>query len=141
MMADSLHFEIVTPDGVIFEDQVDEISLPTSEGQITILPHHIPLYSKLSEGEAKIKKHGKETIVAILGGVVEVGENNVSILSDYAIHAESIVMAHAEEAKKRAEEALREKKSEADIFLSDRDLRRSILELKVGQRVKKGTTP
>lgn len=130
-------FEIITPEGVIYQDEVDEVTLPTTSGQITILPHHVPLYAKLTEGEAKIKKNGKETLMAVLGGVVDIGKNNVTILSDYAVHADNIIVAHAEAAKKRAEEALREKKTEADFALSDKDLRRSILELKVAQRVKK----
>lgn len=50
--------EIITPDGIILNEEVDEIILPTPEGQITILPHHIPLYAKLSEGEVHIKKKG-----------------------------------------------------------------------------------
>lgn len=130
-------FEIVTPDGIIFQDEVDEVRLPTVDGQITILPHHIPLYSKLGDGEAIIINNGKETLMAVLGGVVEVGTEKVSIISDYAVHADSIQIARAEEAKKRAEEAKKNKQENEDFVMEDKELRKSILELKVGTRARK----
>lgn len=129
--------EIITPDGILYKEEVNEVILPTSNGQITILPHHIPLFAKLGQGEARITKNGKETLIAVLGGVVEVGKNMVCILSDYAIEADTIVMAKAEEAKKRAEDAIKNKQSNEDFALLDKELQKSLLELKVGQRVKK----
>jgi F-type H+-transporting ATPase subunit epsilon len=137
----NFHFEIVTPDGIIYKDDVDQVSFPTPKGEITVLPHHVGIYSKLAEGEVKIKKGGKTTIIAVLGGVLEVGKTTVSLLSDYAVRAESILVAKAEEARKRAEEVLKEKKSGVDFTLSDRDLRKSILELKVARNVKRTNTP
>lgn len=135
------HFEIVTPDGIIFQDDVDEVRIPTVQGQITILPHHIPLYSKLGDGEAIIKNNGKETLMAILGGVVEVRKNQVSIISDYAIHADSIQLARAEEAKKRAEEAKRNRQETEDFVFEDKELRKSLLELKVGTKARRSSKP
>ena len=61
-MADlTFHLEIVSPDGIIYKEDVDEVSLPTTKGEITIIPHHIPLYAKLAEGEATIIKNGKKS--------------------------------------------------------------------------------
>lgn len=130
-------FEIVTPDGIIFQDDVEEVKLPTMEGQITVLPHHVPLYTRLSDGEAVIIKNGKEIIMAILGGIVEVGKNKVSIVSDYAIHADNIVIARVEEAKKRAEDAKKNKEATQGFVLEDKEIRKSIMELKVAHRVKR----
>lgn len=131
------HLEIISPDGIIYKDDIQELSLPTTKGEITILPNHIPLYAKLTEGEAKIKKGGKTQIIALLGGMVEIGREKVSIITDYAIRAESIELARAQEAKKRAEETIKSKKEEVDYTIADRDLKKSILELKVAQKYKK----
>lgn len=137
-MADlSFTLDIITPDGVIYKDDVNEVMLPTPQGQITILPHHIPLFAKLIEGEVIIKKNGKEQLIAVLGGVLEVGNNMVSILSDYAVSADTVVIAKATAAKERAEQALKNKEGTQDYALIDRDLKRSILDLKVAQKVKK----
>lgn len=140
-MADlSFTLDIITPDGIIYKDDVEEVMLPTPTGQITILPHHIPLFAKLTEGEVIIKKNGKERLIAVLGGVVEVGNNAVSILSDYAVSADTVVLAKAAAAKERAEQALKNKQGSQDYALLDRDLKRSILDLKVAQKVKKHTS-
>lgn len=137
-MADlSFTLEIITPDGIIYNEEVAEVMLPTPKGQITILPHHVALFAKLVEGEIVIKKNGKESLMAVLGGIAEVSNNSVKILSDYAIRADTIVMARAQEAKKRAEEALLNKKSNEDFALLDQDLKKSILELKVAEKMKK----
>lgn len=137
MANQEFHLEIVSPDGIIYKEEIEEISLPTINGEITILPHHIPLYAKLSEGEAVITKNGKKTVIAVLGGMAEVGNNSVSIITDYAIRAESIEMARAEDAKKRAEDAIKNKEENVDYTMVDQDLKKSILELKVAQKYKK----
>lgn len=139
-MADTFHLEILTPDGIIYSDEVDEAIIPTTKGLVAILPHHVPLYSKLAEGETIIKKGGKEKYIAVLGGILEVGKNKVSILSDYAVPAESIIVAHALEAKKRAEIAQKEKQNETDFQVSNMELRKSILELKVARNIKRSNT-
>lgn len=137
MASPKFQFEIVTPDGIIFQDEVDEVRLPTTEGQITILPHHVPLYARLGDGEAIILNNGRETLMAVLGGVVEVGKEKVSIISDYAIHADSIQIARAEEAKKRAEDAKKNKLENENFVMEDKELRKSLLELKVGSKLRK----
>jgi F-type H+-transporting ATPase subunit epsilon len=141
-MANSkFHFEIVTPDGTIYQDSVDEVRLPTPIGEITILPNHVPLYAKLGDGEAIIIKDGKETLMAVLGGIVDVSDGKVSIVSDYAIQADSIQLAKAEEAKKRAEEAKKNKQETQDFITEDKELRKSILELKVAQKIRRPHRP
>ena len=68
----TLNFTLTTPDGKLFQDEVDQVTLATSEGQITILPNHIPLVSVLVPGEAIIKKKNREVPLVIYGGFVEV---------------------------------------------------------------------
>lgn len=129
--------EIITPDGIILSEEAEEVILPTTNGQITILPHHIPLYAKLGEGEVQIKIKGKEILYALLGGILDVSKNKVSILSDYAVHADNIQIARAEDAKKRAEEAIANKEAVQDFTFENKELRKSILELKVAQKMRK----
>lgn len=132
-----LHLEIVAPSGITFEEDVESVSLPAVYGTITILPHHAPLFTKLDEGEIEINYNGKKTSIVIAGGFLEVKNNSAHVLSDYAIRADSIEMAKTEAKKKLAEEKLREKTSNQDFTLADKDLRMSILELKVAEKIKK----
>ncbi len=128
--------QILSPLGEVFNDSVEEVSLPTENGEISLLTHHTPLFSKLSEGTLTIKKAGKQTVIAIVGGFLEVGDELVTVLSDYAIKAENIQIAKAEEAKKRAEEFIANKQSTADLIMAEKELQKSLLELKVAGKAK-----
>lgn len=128
--------QILSPEGQIFSDSVDEVQLPTPTGEISVLTHHIPIFAKLSEGTITIKRGGKNTVIAILGGFLEVKENVVMILSDYAIKAESIQAARSLEAKKLAEEIIKNKQSTADLIMAEKNLQKSLLELKVADKIK-----
>lgn len=130
-------FEVISPDGIFFQGEVSEVSLPTPNGEITILPNHASLVTKLAEGEIKIYQDEKEKYIAITGGFLEVKDNKVMLLSDYAVRTESIEIAKTEERKRRAEEKVKEKVDNTDFIIAEKDLRRSILELKVAQNVKK----
>ena len=128
--------QILSPEGQIFSDSVDEVQLPTPNGEISVLTHHVPIFSKLSEGTITVKRGGKNTIIAILGGFLKVKENVVMVLSDYAIRAESIQSARALEAKKLAEEIIINKQSTAELIMAEKNLQKSLLELKVADKVK-----
>lgn len=132
-----LDLQILSPQGAIFTESVDEISLPTQNGEIEILTNHVALYSKLKEGVISIKKGSKLTQIAITGGFIEVGNNKVSILSDYAVPADSIQVAKSLEAKKRAEELIAKRESDMDILLAEKELQKSIMELKVAEKIKR----
>lgn len=137
----TLQLEIVTPEKVVYKEEVNEAIIPTIEGEVTILPSHVALISKISEGEITIKKNGKTTHLAITGGFLEVNNNKVTILADYAIRSEEIETAKATEAKKRAEKIMQEKVSEKDFAEAEAQLRRSLLELKVAERRRKRPMP
>ncbi len=128
--------QVLSPVGEVFNDTVDEVSLPTNKGEISILSHHVPLFSKVEEGTITIKKGGKNTVIAVVGGFLEVNEQSVSILSDYAIKAENIEIAKATEAKKRAEDFLSNKQSAAELIMAEKELQKSLLELKVADKMR-----
>lgn len=131
-----IHFEITTPERNIYRDEVDSVSLPTELGQITILSNHIPLISSLVPGELIVKKDNKEIYMAIAGGLAEIrGNNHVVVLSDTAEHAEKIDEARAEEAKKRAEELLKEKREDASEYAAlAAKLQRELARLRVAKK-------
>jgi F-type H+-transporting ATPase subunit epsilon len=137
MAKDNFHLEIISPEGIQFTGDVESVTLPSQLGEITILPNHASLSTKLVEGEIKIISGGKTTHVAINGGFFEISDNQGQVLSDFAIKAESVELAKAEVRKKDAETKLSEKKDIFDTKIIERDLQRSILELKFGQNIKK----
>ena len=136
-MADNLYLEIVSPQGIIFEGNVSQVTLPTVSGIITALPHHAPLFTKLMEGEIEVVQTGKTLSYIVSGGFFEINNNKGSVLSDYAIRAESIEMAKSEEKKRQAEQKLKEKLTNEEFTIVDKDLKMSILELKVAQKVRR----
>ena len=99
-----IKFKIVTPKRVVFEDEVLQVTLPVTDGQVTVLPNHRSYIASLNPGELMVKKEGKEHWISISGGFVEFHNNELTVLADTAERAENIDLARAEEARKRAEE-------------------------------------
>lgn len=133
----NLLLDIITPEKVVFKDEIDEAIVPTVNGEIAILPHHIGLLTQIVPGELIIKKGNKSQSIAITEGFLQVTNNHISILANYAINAESINVARAEEAKKRAEKLMEEKKSDKDFRIAQAELRKAVLELKVAYKHKR----
>lgn len=131
-----LLLEIITPEKVVFKDEIDEIVVPTITGEIAILPNHAELLTKINPGELVIKKAGKDQYFAIMGGFLEVINNHISILADYAVRAEDIEIAKAQEAEERAKQKMKNKETEKDFRVAEAELRKSLLELKVARKHK-----
>ncbi len=131
----TLHLEIVTIERKIYDDQVNMVIAPGSEGVLGILPRHTPLLTALTYGELQIKKDGQEDqFFAIGGGFMEVQPDHVVVLADAAERAEEINVERAEAARRRAEEFLGRAKAEEDFARAEAALRRSIIRLKVAER-------
>ena len=105
----ALTLEIVTPEARVYSDTVDTVVIPTVEGEIGILPGHIPLLTQVGAGELRVSKNGKTELLAVGNGFAEIDGDKVSILAESAIAEEKIDVAAAEKAMQRAEEALRGK--------------------------------
>jgi len=103
-----LHINVVTPEKTILDEDIDEVIIPTITGEITILPQHIPLLSQIAPGELTIKKGNATEHLVVVGGFLEVGNNIITILADHAVHAKNIILAKAQEAKERAEKAMKD---------------------------------
>jgi F-type H+-transporting ATPase subunit epsilon len=109
---------ITTPDKLVYEDTVSEVIIPTKDGQITVLPNHIPLISILAVGEVRIKKEGTVESYAVSGGILEVRPNSeVILLADRSEAAKDINIERAQEAYARAEEAMKQAGTVPDIDL------------------------
>lgn|SRR3989338_3966716 len=134
-----MKFKIVTPDGVIYEDEIESVSLPTTIGEITVLPHHIPLISVIKIGEIRIVKGNHEVGVAVSSGVLEVRETNeVIVIADTAERAEHIDIERAEAARKRAEELMKQEKFEDDrqFAMLQAQMEKELTRIKVGKKYK-----
>jgi F-type H+-transporting ATPase subunit epsilon len=101
-----LILEIVTPEARVYSDTVDTVVIPTVDGEIGILPGHIPLLTQVDHGELLVSKGNKASYLAISGGFAQVSGDKVSILAESAIQEEKIDENAVENAMKRAEELL-----------------------------------
>ncbi|KKQ27935.1 MAG: ATP synthase epsilon chain [Candidatus Levybacteria bacterium GW2011_GWA2_37_36] len=133
----NLLLEIITPEKVIYKDEVDEVVVPTVNGEIAILPNHISLLTQVNPGEMIVKKGTNQQYLAITGGFLEVQSNKISILAEHAIKAQDIEVARAMEAKKRAEKVMSEKSTDNELRLAQAEMIKAILELKVATRHKR----
>ncbi len=103
-----IHFELITPERVVFRREADKITLPTAAGEITVLPGHIGLVAALVPGIAKLKTQDGEEEVAVSGGFIQVGKDQVRVLADTAERGEELDLNVIEEAKRRAEKVMKE---------------------------------
>lgn len=166
-MADrTFSFRVISPLGTAFQGDARSVTLPTADGEITVLANHMPLVAVLTDGELRIDTGEKTVSVAVAGGFLEtgglVGEPvaapgvaapggvsggtpagspaehrwEATVLSDFAAESDSIEIARVEAAKARAEQLLQEKKERGDLLLVERDLQRAILQLKVAEKAR-----
>ena len=116
-----LLLEIVAPDAKVYSETVDEVGLPTSEGRVHVLPHHIPIIAKLDAGEIRVHRGKEIEMLAVGSGFIEVYGDKVSILTDQAINVEEIDDVEIDAAIRRAEEALEKgRQSKMDAAEIDR---------------------
>ena len=133
-MAATLKLEIVTPEAKVFSDDVDMVTLTGTEGEMGILPQHMPLMTQLVAGEI-IAQKGRDTISICVGdGFVQVTGDRVAVLTDMAINADNIDEAKAKEALRRAEARLAEKISDEEAARVQAALAHATMQLKVKRR-------
>lgn len=129
-----LHLKIVTPEKEIFSDEVDQVNIFTSNGEIGILPYHANLMAQVIPGELRIKKDGKEIVMASGGGLLQMINNVLVIATDMAEKEEDIFVSEAEEARKRAQEALQQTLSDEEYATAAAALEKALAQLKVKRR-------
>jgi F-type H+-transporting ATPase subunit epsilon len=130
-----LHLEIVTPERLAYSDTVDAVTLPGSEGELGVLPHHAPLVSTLGLGELRIRKGGDEESFAIVGGFLQVLPDKVVVMAETADMASEIDLDRAEEARREAERALATGFHEAaDLASARASLQQALLRIRIAER-------
>ena len=133
-MAATLKLEIVTPDSKVYSEDVDMVTLPGVEGEMGIYPQHVPLLTQIAAGEVIARKDGQDHSLAVGDGFVEITGDHVAIMTDMAISAENIDEANAEEARRRAEERLKEKMGAEEAAVVSASLANSLAQLRVKRR-------
>ncbi|MEK7516840.1 MAG: F0F1 ATP synthase subunit epsilon [Patescibacteria group bacterium] len=140
-MSAKINFEITTPERVVYRDKIDQVTLPTKEGEITVLPNHIPLVGVLIPGALTVRKGGEETYMAVSGGFIEVQPGNrVVVLADTADRAEELDVEAIAAAQERARKLVEEKRnaSEVDFAEASAGLARELARLKVARKHRSG---
>jgi F-type H+-transporting ATPase subunit epsilon len=133
-MANTIKLEIVTPETTVYSDEVEMVTLPAIEGQIGVLPQHVRLMTQIVPGELIVRKNAHDDFLAVGEGLVEITNDQVSIVTNMAIPADRIDEAAAEEARQRALERLREKISGEEVATVNASLARSLAQLRVKRR-------
>ena len=140
-MAKQIKLKIVTPERLVLEEMVDYVSIPTTEGEITVLPGHIPLIAGLASGDVVGCVNNECIPMAVAGGFIEVkkdeeGETYVAVLADFAAHISEISDQVIEHANARAEElrVQMENKDHVDFEHFEAELERSLTRVKIADK-------
>ncbi|MBI4049430.1 MAG: F0F1 ATP synthase subunit epsilon [Candidatus Doudnabacteria bacterium] len=131
-----LKLKIVTPERVLLDEQVDQVTLPTQLGEITVLPNHIPLIANLVSGEVRYKTSGKENFFVVSSGMIEVKKKNeIVVLAETAEFGQEIDVERAEKARERAKKLMQESYRDERAFAdAAAGLERHLARLKVARK-------
>ncbi|MCP5517960.1 MAG: ATP synthase F1 subunit epsilon [Verrucomicrobiales bacterium] len=133
-MAANLKLEIVTPEGQVYSRDVDMVLLPARDGELGIFPQHAPLMTLLGTGEIIARSGGQEDRIIVTSGCAEVTGNQVSVLTVFATEEGAVDVEKAEEARRKAEERLKQKLSPEETSLVQASLAHSLAQLKIKRR-------
>ncbi len=140
-MSNKLHLTIVSQEKKLLDAQVDEVIAPASQGEVAILPEHIPLFTKLNPGELRYKQGNKEYSVVVSSGFLNVDdEGKITVIVDSAYDARSLSLRQAKEAIKAAQENLKTAKSKQDrteLIKAEAALRFALLQEKIAEKAKR----
>ncbi|MCM3239887.1 F0F1 ATP synthase subunit epsilon [Heyndrickxia oleronia] len=127
----TLKVSIVTPDGPVYDSNVEMVSTKAQSGELGILPGHIPMVAPLQIGAVRLKNGNNTELVAVSGGFLEVRPEQVTILAQSAEKEESIDIERAKEAKSRAESRIQSNQADIDKVRAELALRRAVNRINV----------
>ncbi len=137
-MASTMHLDIVSAEEEIFSGVVEFVVARATEGELGIMPRHAPLLARLQPGEVRVRREGgEEQYFFVSGGMIEVQPKAVTILADTAARAKDLDEAAAQEAKRRAEEAIRNRSGEMDYARAQTELAAAAAQLRAIQSLRK----
>ncbi len=129
---------VVTQEEQLLKTKVDQITAPTVEGEITILPNHVALFSKLKTGELRYIEETEEHSLVISNGFITVSpESEVTVIVDSATLDRNISLSKAEQAVRDAKEAMTKTVDQRELLMAEASLKRAMLEIRIAQKSKK----
>ena len=134
MSEKTIHFKLVTPEKIVFEDDVEAVYAQGTKGSFGLLPNHIDFMTTLAIDTAKIVKNGEEIIFSIMGGALQFKNNEAIILTEAAENGKDIDTARAKLAKERAEAKLGSAETQRDIKLANAALAKAMARLKAASK-------
>jgi F-type H+-transporting ATPase subunit epsilon len=130
-----IRLEIVTPERLVYADDVDAVAVPGVEGELGVLPHHAPLITTIGLGELRIRRGGVEDHFAIIGGFLQVRPDKVVVMAETADMASEIDLERAQHARREAERAIETGYHEgADLAAARASLQQALLRIRVAER-------
>ena len=129
----TLNLKIITPERVVFDSTVDQVTAVANDGELTILPGHEPIVTTLAIDVLRFKIKGEEETAAIIGGIMEVSTSEVTIMSDMAEMDVEIDETRAKQAKEKAEAEKIQKTDKMDVYVSEMALSRAMARLRAAE--------
>lgn len=139
MASTSIHVDIVSAEREIFSGEADMVFAPAEQGELGIAPRHAPLLTRMKPGVVRVQHGGEEQVFYVSGGILEIQPHVVTVLSDTAQRAADIDEAAAQEAKRKAEEALANQSGEMDVARAQAELLEAVARLKALEKIRKTT--
>ena len=138
-MAHTFHIDVVSAEESIFSGEAKFVALPGENGELGILPRHTPLITRIKPGAVRIQRadNGEEEFVFVAGGILEVQPGSVTVLADTAIRGHDLDEAKASEAKKAAEQAIKNAKSDIDLAAAQSEFATMAAQLAAIQKLRK----
>src|SRR5579871_6745733 len=136
MASSNIHVDIVSAEREIFSGEADMVFAPGEQGELGIAPRHAPLLTRMKAGTVRVHHGGEEQVFYVSGGILEVQPHMVTVLSDTAQRAADIDEAAAQDAKRKAEEALANQSSELDLARAQTELLEAVARLKAIQQIR-----
>jgi len=136
-MAMNFHVDIVSAEREIFSGAAEMVFAPAEMGELGITPRHAPLLTRLKPGTVRVQHGGEESVFYVSGGILEIQPHVVTVLSDTALRAHDIDEAAAQEAKRRAEEALAGRAEDLDVTRAQAELAEAIARLRTLEQLRK----
>lgn len=122
--------DVVTPNGAIFSDSVDSVVVEGIDGELGILSDHVPFFTALKISVLSYSKDGNKDFIAIMGGLLDINSNKVTILSPVAEKARDIDVLRAKQEKEKAEEEIMRKADDVDFARAEREIIKTVTRLK-----------
>jgi len=137
----TMHVDVVSAEASIFEGEAEFVALPGQDGELGILPRHVPLITRIRPGAVRIKVPGQshEEFVFVAGGILEIQPDAVTVLADTAIRGADLDEAKAEAARKAAEEAMVNRTSELEYAKAQAELASAVAQLASLRRYRRNT--